>query len=100
VIRPTLAELSLYPNIKHGEFTSQDEFLDNCQKQTSNLLAYEARRSFALTLSALFERQLRVWARVLFPKEERIRDGSMKFEKLLTKAGNHREIDLAAASSR
>jgi hypothetical protein len=48
------------------EFASVDEFLDACTQSTFNLLAYEARRSFVLTLGAIFERQLRIWSRVHF----------------------------------
>ena len=99
VIRSTLDGLPLHSDVRGGEFTSQDEFLDNCEKHTSNLIAYEARRSFALTLSALFERQLRVWARVHFPEDEKAGVGSMEFEKLLTKTADRHAIDLAAASA-
>jgi hypothetical protein len=63
VIVPVLNELQPHANtIEAGEFRSMDEFLDNAEKLTSNLIAYEARRCFALTLAAIFERQLRCWA--------------------------------------
>ena len=71
VVRNTLGELPIDTDVKGGVFTSQIEFLKNCEKATSNLLAYEARRSFALTLSALFERQMRMWARVHFPANKK-----------------------------
>jgi hypothetical protein len=63
VIQITLAELPIHTDVRGGEFTSMDEFLDNAAKQTSNLLAYETRRAFALTLAAVFERQLRLSSR-------------------------------------
>jgi hypothetical protein len=97
VVRATLDELPLHTAVRGGEFTSLDEFLDNCEKQTSNLLAYEARRSFALTLSALFERQLRLWARVHFSEEDRRGLPALKFGPLLTKTIELHGLDLETA---
>jgi hypothetical protein len=84
--------------VRGGEFASQDEFLDNCEKKTSNLLAYEARRPFALTLAALFERQLRLWTRVHFPDPEKSELPDLKFQPLLTKTVDRHGLDIATAS--
>jgi len=63
VIVPVLTALQPHENaVEDGQFTSMDDFLDNAEKVTSNLVAYEARRCFALTLAAIFERQLQRWA--------------------------------------
>ncbi|MGA2792519.1 MAG: hypothetical protein ABSE69_03145 [Roseiarcus sp.] len=97
VIRATLDELPLHADVRRGKFASLDEFLDNCEKQTSNLLTHEARRSFALTLSALFERQLRIWARVHFPEKAEAR--TLAFDPLLTKTAVLHGLDLATASA-
>ncbi|OYW67104.1 MAG: hypothetical protein B7Z40_08695 [Bosea sp. 12-68-7] len=64
VIAPALATLRPSSPNTVTEFASVTEFLDACTQSTFNLLAYEARRSFALTLGAIFERQLRIWSRV------------------------------------
>src|ERR1700730_16833955 len=85
VIYPALSEFSPHENVKLGECSSMDEFLDNAEKHTSNFVSYEARRSFALTLAASFERQLRIWARVHFPEAEMARVGNLDFESLLSK---------------
>jgi len=98
VIRATLDELPLHLAVSGGEFTSLDEFLDSGEMQTSNLLAYEARRSFALTLSALFERQLRMWARVHFREEEKAGVAKLEFDKVLVRTANLHGLDLATVS--
>lgn len=40
-----------------------DEFLDRAAAQVDNYMANEAAKSFVLTLAAVFERQLSIWAR-------------------------------------
>ena len=59
VIAPTLAALQPEQLSTVTEYSSVSEFLAASTTSTSNMLAYEARRSFALTLGGLFERQLR-----------------------------------------
>jgi hypothetical protein len=61
VIQPALAEFA--PNNANivEEPRNIDEFWDNARMITHDSLCYELRRTFALVLGALFERQLRFW---------------------------------------
>jgi len=54
------------------------------------MLAYEARRSFALTLGGLFERQLRIWAR----SHSAAPDELNHFNPMLKAAARRHGIDL------
>jgi hypothetical protein len=98
VVMATLTELTISSDVRGGEFLSLNEFLDNCEKQTSNLLAYEARRSFALILAALFERQLRTWARLHFAEGEKEKANTSNFGPLVLKIADQQTLDLSAAS--
>jgi hypothetical protein len=98
VIRNTLGELPVHSDVQYGVFTSQTEFLENCEKATSNLVAYEARRSFALTLSALFERQLRMWARVHFPTDQTDDLKKMPFSQVLETVVELQDLGEATSS--
>ncbi|NKL24790.1 hypothetical protein [Rhizobium leguminosarum] len=63
VIQPTMDALALHPVLEHGEAGSMDEFLDRAATQVDNYTANEAAKSFVLTLAAVFERQLSIWAK-------------------------------------
>lgn len=90
VIAPTLAALQPEQRNTVTEFSSVSEFLDACTTNISTMLAYEARRSFALTLGGLFERQLRIWSRAhsIAPDDLRF------FNPMLKAAAAKRGIDL------
>jgi len=60
VIQPALAEFVPTVDVV-GETTDLDEFLEHARINTHNALCHELRRTFALVLAALFERQLRFW---------------------------------------
>jgi hypothetical protein len=62
VIQPTMDSLVLHPVLEHGEASSMDEFLDRAAAQVDNYMANEVAKSFVLTLGAVFERQLSIWA--------------------------------------
>jgi hypothetical protein len=100
VILATLSELRSHENVKVGEFNSMDEFFDNAEKHTFNLVAYEARRCFALTLAAIFERQLRIWARKHFSETEKAGVSGMKFNNLLRKTAGIHALNLESAEVR
>jgi hypothetical protein len=61
VIQPALMEFAPAEDIPGFETTDLDVFLDATSQHTHNALCYEMRRTFALVLGALFERQLRLW---------------------------------------
>ncbi|MBP2463796.1 MULTISPECIES: hypothetical protein [unclassified Rhizobium] len=63
VIQPTMDALALHPVLEHGDAGSMDEFLDRAATQVDNYTANEAAKSFVLTLAAVFERQLSIWAK-------------------------------------
>lgn len=94
VISPALSELSPYKNVEEGEFSSIDAFLDSAEKQTFNLVAHEARRCFALTLAAIFERQLQMWLEAHVPKVDKAKQNEPNFETLLNKTADGCNIDL------
>jgi hypothetical protein len=94
VICPTLSELPLHEDVKTGEFTSMDEFLDDAEKQTSNLLAYDARRCFALALAAIFERQLQLRLMQHSCKSEMEAITKMPFKKLLLTVARKNNVAL------
>src|SRR5215467_6132843 len=60
VIQPALANFVATADAG-GETRDIDEFLERARINTHNSVCHELRRTFALVLGALFERQLRVW---------------------------------------
>jgi hypothetical protein len=95
VILPALGNPLLHDNIKTAELaTSMAVLLEHAEKHTSNLLAFEARRCFALTLGGLFERQLRIWARVHVPEDQRAGVAGLPFHRLVKEAGSRHGLDL------
>ncbi len=60
VVQPALSEFAPTVDIVR-ETTDIDEFLEHARINTHNSLCHELRRTFALVLAALFERQLRFW---------------------------------------
>lgn len=65
VIQPAIDGLVLHPVLERGEASSMEEFLDRAAAQVDNYTANEAAKSFVLTLAAVFERQLSIWARAM-----------------------------------
>ena len=65
LIRPGLEALPIHAELRFGETTSMEEFLDRAAAQVDNYTANEAAKAFTLTLAGLFERQLRIWGRSL-----------------------------------
>jgi hypothetical protein len=61
IIHPALIEFEPGPDQPRGEFSDMDAFLDSCAAATHNALCFEMRRTFSLTIGALFERSLRFW---------------------------------------
>ena len=95
VVLPALSSLPVSDGVKIGGLAdSLSEFLDCAQTHTSNLLAFEARRCFALTIAGLFERQLRIWARVHVPNDQRAGVAKKEFIKLFHNAGVRHGLDL------
>jgi hypothetical protein len=96
LVRPGLDALPIHAELRFGEATSMDEFLDRAAAQVDNHTANEADKAFTLTLAGLFERQLRIWGRSLGvvgkkPGRELFRE----YLPLCAAAGN---VDLAGIS--
>jgi len=71
VIQPALAEFAPTVDVDIvGETTDIDQFLELARINTHNLLCQELRRTFALVLGALFERQLRFWLSEKMPTDK------------------------------
>jgi hypothetical protein len=78
VIQPALAEFVPTAEVEIvGEKADIDQFLEHARINTHNLLCHEVRRTFALVLGSLFERQLRFWLSEKMPtKKETVEETS------------------------
>lgn len=61
VIQPALAEFAPGNDLVGLQTNELETFLEAARQNTHNALCFEMRRAFALTIGALFERQLRCW---------------------------------------
>jgi hypothetical protein len=65
VIQPAMEALPVHSSLESGEAATMDQFLDRAAAQVDNYTANEAAKAFTLTLAAIFERQLSIWARAV-----------------------------------
>ncbi len=65
VIQPAMEALPVRSSLEGGEAATMDQFLDRAAAQVDNYTANEAAKAFTLTLAAIFERQLSIWARAV-----------------------------------
>lgn len=61
VMQPALMEFAPADDVIGLETSDLEVFLEAARQNTHNALCYEMRRTFALVIGALFERQLRSW---------------------------------------
>ncbi|MCP1913363.1 hypothetical protein J2R96_005843 [Bradyrhizobium elkanii] len=94
VVVPALGELPSDEDDQPRIFDTQEAFLEGAERRTASLLAFEARRCFALTLHGVFERQLRIWARAWAEPGQWRKLSSLEFETLLNETSVNRGIDL------
>jgi hypothetical protein len=90
VIQPALREFASTEDVIGLETTDLDVFLEAARQNTQNALCYEMRRTFALTIGALFERQLRSWLSGKIPpaaKEIETESWPRLFERVKTTVG-------------
>lgn len=66
VIRPAMEALLVHSSLERGEAATIDQFFDRAAAQVDNYTANEAAKAFTLTLAAIFERQLSIWARAVY----------------------------------
>ena len=92
VIQPAMEALPVHSSLECGEATTIEEFLNRAAAQVDNYTANEAAKAFTLTLSAIFERQLSIWARALHPETMRKARG---FQDFLAVCAERAGIDIA-----
>jgi hypothetical protein len=68
-IQPALMEFAPANDVIGVETTDLEVFLEAARQNTHKALCYEMRRTFALVVGALFERQLRFWLSEKMPGE-------------------------------
>jgi hypothetical protein len=71
VIGPAVVEFAPGPDMIGGAATDEDESFARAAAYTHNALCWEVRRTFGLTIGALFERQLRSWLLSRAPERRR-----------------------------
>lgn len=94
VVRPGLALLPVHSQLVFGEAPSMDAFLDRAAAQVDNYTANEAAKAYALTLAAVFERQLSAWARAIAATGATAVKTKPRYEDLLAYGSAYRGIDL------
>lgn len=83
-IKPTMLSLTVHERLESGEASSLDEFLDRAAAQVDNYTANEAAKAYTLIITALFERQLRIWASHIFPPDRTPKVQFQEFKFLAT----------------
>lgn len=107
VIKAGLEAHPIHPQLAFGQADTLDQFLDRCGAQVDNYMANEAAKAYALTLAAVFERQLHTFMRQLWatgavtpdpppspPKRGKPRPPN--YGELLRASAAHAKIDLDA----
>src|SRR5262245_52086426 len=61
VVYAALTEFAPGPDVEGGVASDENASLDRAKAHTHNALCWEIRRTFGLTIGAMFERQLRYW---------------------------------------
>lgn len=93
VIWPGMDALTAHPTLATGEAQSLEQFLDRAAAQVDNYTANEAAKSFVLTMAAIFERQLSIWARAKRPDDAPMLRG---FKEQLLACAEIAEVDLGS----
>lgn len=91
VILPSMEMLQVHSLLESGEAATIEQFLDRAAAQVDNYTANEAAKAFALTLAAVFERQLSIWARAAYVDMPKSRG----FEDFLALCADRAGIDIA-----
>ncbi|HEY9235230.1 MAG TPA: hypothetical protein VIP08_09375 [Phenylobacterium sp.] len=95
VVRPGVELLPVHSELAFGMAPTLDAFLDRAAAQVDNYTANEAAKAFALTIAAVFERQLSAWARMIAAGGGASRVGrTPRYEELLTLCASYAGLDL------
>lgn len=95
VVQPAMEMLPVHSMLECGEAATMDQFLDRAAAQVDNYTANEAAKAFTLTLAAVFERQLSIWARALYLDMAIDVPKSRGFQDFLALCAEHAGIDIA-----
>ena len=95
VIQPAMHALPVHASFECGEAATMEQFLDRAAAQVDNYTANEAAKAFTLTLAAIFERQLSIWARAVCRDNAVDMPKSRGFQDFLELCTKHADIDLA-----
>jgi hypothetical protein len=95
VILLGLNALPIYAELRFGDAPSMEEFLARAKAQTDNYTANEGAKAYTLALAGLFERQLRIWARIR--RSGPLRDEAWKerFRTLVVDCAREANVELA-----
>lgn len=94
VIQPGMHALPLHASLETGEAATMEQFLDRAAAQVDNYTANEAGKAFALTLAAIFERQLSIWGSSVCRDKALEMPKSRGFQDFLALCAKHAGIDL------
>lgn len=94
IILPGLDALAVHSRLERGEATTLVAFFDRAAAQVDNYTANEAAKAYVLTLAAVFERQLSVWARACQTEGRGDFSRIRGFEVLLVGCADQAGIDL------
>jgi hypothetical protein len=94
VVRPGLDGLAPPASLAVGETDSMDEFLWRATGQVENYTSNEAAKAYTLILSALFERQMRIWAVHLLPTPRQPNVQVQWFKDLLVDCASAAGVDI------
>lgn len=97
VVKPGMVLLPVHSELVFGVAPTMDQFLDRAAAQVDNYTSNEAAKAYALTLSAVFERQLSVWARAIVTNGATASPNKKPtYEALLCQCAEYGDIDLPA----
>lgn len=94
VIQPAMHALPVHASLESGEAATMEQFLDRAAAQVDNYTANEAAKAFTLTLAAMFERQLSIWARAVYRDQAIAMPNLRGFPDFLALCAKHARIDI------
>lgn len=94
VVQPAMEALPVHSSLEGGEAATMDQFLDRAAAQVDNYTANEAAKAFTLTLAAIFERQLSIWARAVHLDDATDMPKSRGFQDFLVLCAERAGIDV------
>lgn len=94
VVKPGLDALPIHSGLPIGAPANLADALDLASARVDNYTANEAAKAFALTLAAVFERQLSIWARAIEAEDSAARPASTKFHGFLEFCAEYAAVNL------